>query len=102
MSRIPTIRYPAAALLVLLAAPAVRAQGTPETIGRLDGEDVSVRGQINLVREAENTYDARQSWLELQFHNLGHWMIATGERLHKRYHAPEPLPRRYQSSSLAR
>jgi hypothetical protein len=58
--------------------------------------------QINLVREAQNTYDARQSWLQLQLHNLGHWMVAYGERLHDRFHAPEPLPRWYQGSTLAR
>jgi hypothetical protein len=58
--------------------------------------------QINLVREAENAYGARQSWLKLQLHHLGHWMIATGERLHTRYHAAEPLPRWHQGSTLAR
>jgi len=58
--------------------------------------------QINLVREAGNAYDARQSWIKVQLHNLGHWMIAAGERLHNRYHAPESLPRWYQGSTLAR
>jgi hypothetical protein len=58
--------------------------------------------QINLMREAQNAYDARQSWLQSQLHHLGHWMVTTGERLHTRYHAPEPLPRWYQGSTLAR
>lgn len=58
--------------------------------------------QINLVREAQHAYAARQGWLNVQLHHLGHWMIAAGERLHKRYHAPEPLPRWYQGSTLAR
>lgn len=58
--------------------------------------------QLNLVREAENAYGAHQSWLSVQLHNLGHWMVETGERLHSRFHAPEPLPRWYQGSRLAR
>lgn len=58
--------------------------------------------QLNLVREAASAYDARQSWVQVQLHNLGHWMMVTGERLHKRYHASEPLPRWYQGSTLAR
>jgi hypothetical protein len=58
--------------------------------------------QLNLVREAMSAHDARQSWLQVQLHNLGHWMIASGERLHNRYHAPEPLPRWHQGSTLAR
>ena len=57
---------------------------------------------INLVHEAQSAYDARQSWISIQLHNLGHWMMATGERLHRRYQAPEPLPRWYQGSTLAR
>jgi len=58
--------------------------------------------QLNLLREAEGAYDARQTWIKNLLHVLGHWMITTGERLHKRYHAPEPLPRWYQGSTLAR
>ena len=58
--------------------------------------------QLNLVREATSDYGARRSWMKVQLHNLGHWMISTGERLHKRYHAPEPLPRWHQGSTLAR
>lgn len=58
--------------------------------------------QLNLVREAGGAYDARQSWVKERLHNFGHWMMTTGERLHKRYHAPEPLPRWYQGSTLAR
>lgn len=57
---------------------------------------------INLVREAQSAYDARQNWMKQQLHNLGSWMMITGQRLHKRYHAPEPLPRWYQGSTLAR
>ena len=58
--------------------------------------------QLNLVHEAENAYGARQSWVGQQLHDLGVWMMTTGERLHKRYHAPEPLPRCYQGATLAR
>jgi hypothetical protein len=58
--------------------------------------------QLNLVREAESAYDARQSWIKQQLHDLGAWMMTTGESLHKRYQAPEPLPRWYQGSTLAR
>lgn len=58
--------------------------------------------QINLVREASSAYTTRQSPGKVLLHQLGHWMIAAGERLHKRYHAPEPLPRWHQSSTLAR
>ena len=57
--------------------------------------------QINLVREAGSAYGAHQGWIKIQLHNLGHWMITTGERLHKRYHVPEPLPRWYPGSTLA-
>jgi hypothetical protein len=38
-------------LLFSLGVASARAQGTPETFGRLDGEDVAVKGQISLVRE---------------------------------------------------
>jgi hypothetical protein len=58
--------------------------------------------QLNLIREAENAYGARQSWLERNLHRLGSWMMLAGERLRNRYHAPTPLPRWYQSRSLAR
>jgi hypothetical protein len=58
--------------------------------------------QLNLVREAGSAYDVRQSWVKVQLHSLGHWMMAAGERLRKRYQAPEPLPRWYQGSTLAR
>jgi len=58
--------------------------------------------QINLVREAESAYEVHQSWIKVQLHSLGHWMMATGERLHTKYQAPEPLPRWYQGSTLAR
>jgi hypothetical protein len=58
--------------------------------------------QLNLAREASSADGSRQGWINLQLHNLGHWMIAAGERLHKRYHTPESLPRWYQGSTLAR
>jgi hypothetical protein len=58
--------------------------------------------QLNLVGEAENAYDSRRSWLKVQLHNLGHWMMTTGEQLHQRYQTPEPLPRWHQGSTLAR
>ena len=58
--------------------------------------------QLNLVREATSDYSTRRSWIKVQLHNLGHWMMATGEQLHKRYQSAEPLPRSYQGSTLAR
>jgi len=57
---------------------------------------------LNLISEAEHAYDARQSWNNKLMHDLGFWMMKVGERLHKRYHAPAPLPRWYQGSTLAR
>jgi len=58
--------------------------------------------QINLYREAESAYDARQSLGKKILHDLGFWMMNAGAKLHKRYHAPTPLPRWYQGSTLAR
>jgi hypothetical protein len=43
-------------LLFVLAAPLARAQTAPETVGRIEGEDIAIKGQISLVREgARNT-----------------------------------------------
>jgi len=35
-------------------------------------------------------------------HDFSMWMVATGERLHRRYHDPAPVPRWYQSFKVAR
>ena len=58
--------------------------------------------ELNLISEAEDAYDARQSWNKKLMHNLGIWMMGAGERLRKRHQAPSPLPRWYQGSNLAR
>lgn len=57
---------------------------------------------LNLIREAENASNSRQNRLKRRLHSLGDWMMRTGERLQKHYHAPTPLPGDYQSKSLAR
>lgn len=75
----------------------------PEILVEIQRDDLRREiEQLNLIREATSGYGTRRSWMKVQLHNLGHWMITTGERLHKRYQAPEPLPRWYQGSTLAR
>jgi hypothetical protein len=41
--------------LCLCAAPAAFAQNPPETVGRIEGEDVSVRGRVTLLREDDRS-----------------------------------------------
>ena len=58
--------------------------------------------QIRLEREARRTKLRKQNWLEHRMHDLSVWMVTTGERLHRRYHNTDPLPRWYQSLKIAR
>lgn len=45
----------AALLLLLTAAHSMCAQSVPETVGRIEGADVSVKGQVSLVREGDRS-----------------------------------------------
>ena len=58
--------------------------------------------QLQLEREALNTKPRKQNWLEHRMHDLSVWMVTTGERLHRRYHDTDSLPRWYQSFKIAR
>jgi hypothetical protein len=58
--------------------------------------------QLNLIREAERKEEAHQNWMNKIVHDLGIWMMKTGERLHARHQAPAPLPRWHQGTTLAR
>jgi len=44
--------------------------------------------QRNYIREIEQVNSPVPGWVASQMHRLSVWMIRTGERLHKRYHAP--------------
>jgi hypothetical protein len=58
---------------------------------------------IKLISEAKNTNrHIQQGWVANKMHDLSVWMICTGERLHKRYHAPSHLPHLHQGSTQAR
>jgi hypothetical protein len=58
--------------------------------------------QLRLEREALSTKPRKQNWLERGMHDLSVWMVTTGERLHRRYHDTDPIPRWYQSFKVAR
>ena len=58
--------------------------------------------QLRLEREASSTKLRKPNWIEHKLHDLSVWMVSTGERLHKRYHDPDSIPRWYQSFKLAR
>lgn len=58
--------------------------------------------QLRLQREAIIPETQKPTWIERRMHDFSVWMISTGERLHKRYHKPAPLPRWYQSFKVAR
>ena len=47
--------------------------------------------QRNYIRETERANAPLPSWVASQMHGLSVWMIQTGQRLHKRYHAPSHL-----------
>jgi len=59
-------------------------------------------GKLRLEREAQTTKPHKLNWLECRLHDLSMWMMSTGERLHRRYHEPAPIPRWYQSFKVAR
>jgi hypothetical protein len=58
--------------------------------------------QLRLEREATSTKPRDPNWVERRMQELSAWMVATGERLHRRYHDPVPLPRWYQSFKVAK
>ena len=58
--------------------------------------------EINLIGEAENAYEARQSLPKKLLQNLGRWMMGTGKKLEDDYQAADPLPRSYQGHKVAR
>jgi hypothetical protein len=58
--------------------------------------------QIRLEREAQNAKPRKPGWIERMMHALSVWMVTTGERLHRRYHDSDPIPRWYQSLKIAR
>jgi hypothetical protein len=47
------LKFSAAAAACLLLCPIVFAQNPPEIVGRIEGDDVSVKGQVSLVRAGE-------------------------------------------------
>ena len=58
--------------------------------------------EINLINEAENAYEAHQSWHKKLLQNLGKWMMGAGEKLDDHNQVPDPLPRSYQGHKVAR
>ena len=58
--------------------------------------------QLRLEREASSTKPRKPNWIEHRLNDLSVWMVTTGERLHKRYHDTDSIPRWYQSFKLAR
>jgi hypothetical protein len=57
---------------------------------------------LRLEREALSTRTHHPNWIEQKFHEFSLWMIATGERLNRRYIDPNPVPRWYQSFTVAK
>ena len=56
-----------------------------------------------LISDAKNANKhVQQGWVANKMHDLSLWMICTGERLHKRYHATAHLPHLHQGSTQAR
>jgi hypothetical protein len=58
--------------------------------------------QLRLEREALSTKPHQPNWVDLRMHDLSMWMVTTGERLHRKYHSPAPVPRWYQSFKVAK
>lgn len=58
--------------------------------------------QCRLVREALKTTPRQPNWLERRMLTLSTWMVATGERLSRRYQNADPIPRWYPSFKIAR
>ena len=49
----------------------------------------------NFIHNVEKANSPIPSWLASRLHGLSVWMIQTGQRLHKRYHAPTHMPYLY-------
>ena len=58
--------------------------------------------KYRLEREARSTKPRKPNWMEHRMRDFSTWMVATGERLHRRYHDTAPVPRWYQSFKLAK
>jgi len=58
--------------------------------------------QLRLEREALSAMRHKPNWLDHRMHALSMWMVTTGERLHRKYHNPAPVPRWYQSFKVAK
>lgn len=58
--------------------------------------------QIRLEYEVKSTRARKTNLLDRGMTALSTWLVATGERLHRHYSDPTPLPRWYQSFKLAR
>jgi len=58
--------------------------------------------KYRLEREARSTKPRKPNWLEHRMQDLSVWMVTTGERIHRRYHDTDPIPRWYQSFKIAR
>ncbi len=58
--------------------------------------------KYRLEREAQSTKPRKPNWLEYRIQNLSVWLVTTGERLNRRYHDTDPIPRWYQSFKIAR
>jgi len=58
--------------------------------------------KIRLEREAQAAKPHKVNWLDRRMHDFSMWMLSTGQRLHRRYHDPAPIPRWYQSFKIAR
>lgn len=58
--------------------------------------------QLRLEREAHITKPRQPNWIMHRMHDFSMWLISTGERLHRRYHNPAPIPRWYQSFKVAK
>jgi hypothetical protein len=57
---------------------------------------------LRLEREALSTRPHHPNVIERKVHELSLWMIATGERLNRHYNDPAPVPRWYQSYTIAK
>lgn len=58
--------------------------------------------KYRLEREALSTKPRKPNWLDKRMQDLSGWLVATGQRLQRRYHDTEPIPRWYQSFKVAR
>lgn len=58
--------------------------------------------KVRLAREALGTRPHQPGWLERRLLTLSAWMVDTGERLSRRYHNADPMPRWYPSFKIAK